>query len=436
MRCSEAKRFMQMTLAGDATGADHERWDDHIASCPRCEAQWEEISRCAEAVHTAAPTAVAIERNLASDVLERVGRVGDLSRSSRVRKLAVAATTALIIVVVLLGVLLPTRRPPNLFAAVLDAMAEVKTAHYVVTNGIEVWISVDDHGVRSEGPWSIQVANAETSWLYVKRENKVIIAPASPETVTDHLRRLSGIHQLEQLRERPELFQYHVSNTRFDGRAAKRIDVERHTEMFGIQRSTFWIDADTSRLLAGKHPRQTVGADGSAVGEEVEFRVEYDVPVDPALFTFEPPADATIVDRRSHASDPVVARRIVDAIYAGSWSAVDRLLEPGLRSTRRSDAVMPSLSSELHQRFGSARHLELKQSSRRPSNPWVFNFTETVWAVTTEKGSFEMKLALNSQAIVTGIWLRPSSAVQWTTAQEMAAAYYKEQMRSRGIKRN
>ncbi len=363
-----------------------------------------------------------------------VARIGLLARALRPKPLLVGGGAVLL--AVLVGAMLIMPRSADVIAAVLDAMAQVKTAHYVGSNGIEVWISVDDQGFRSEGPWSVQVANAETSWLYIRRENKVIIGPPSAEVIRGYLRKLSGIHVLEQLCERPSVFQYHVSDTRFHGRAARRINVERHSEMFGIERSTFWIDADTSRLLAGKWPRRTVGADGDAAGEEVEFGVEYDVPVDPALFTFEPPADATVVDCRSHASDPVVAQRIVDAIYAGSWSSVDRLLEAGLRSTRRSDAVMASLSSGLHQRFGSARHLELKQSSHRPSNPWVFNFRETVWAVTTEKGGFEMKLALNSQAIVTGIWLRPSSAAQWTTAQEMAVAYYKEQMRGRGIRRN
>jgi len=177
MRCSEAKRLMQMTLAGDATGADQGHLEDHIASCPRCEPQWGEIGKCAEAVHTAVPAAVTIERNLAN-VVARLGPAAREKAWVRRKRTLVAAVAGLLIVFAVLGVaLLPTdtgrRGAPLLPSAVAAtirgataAMAKVEQAHLVGQTSWapggdsplserkpiprEAWYSAE-HGVREDG---------------------------------------------------------------------------------------------------------------------------------------------------------------------------------------------------------------------------------------------------------------------------------------------
>ncbi len=431
MRCREAKRLMQMNLAGDATGADHEHLDDHIASCPRCEAQWEEMNECAEAVHTAVPTAVAIERNLASDVLERIGRAGDLSRSSRVRKLAVAATTALIIVVVLLGVLLPTRRPPNLFAAVLEAMAEVKTAHIVTTKGdtdLEVWFS-REHGVRSETANYIEILTWEAGWVYDRRAHKVFVRGAHPDAINELFMSLSGASWLA----RDDGRQVQVSDVVLRGAPAKRVDIGYRVfeTQHPLHSRTVWIDCVTMRVVTMEN--RSWGDDRRIVVDR--FRIDYDMPIEPALFTFEPPEGATVVHTRADSKHtetadnaPIeksayFARKLIDAVYAGSLrtmaDSLDELLHRSLP-----DWVLGGTAAVLRQQFGTVKNLEF-QSIRSVQQFWV----EAVWAVIAEHGNYEMKLTFDAEGKVTGVWFRFPPDVEWATATELGVDYVKQHNR-------
>lgn len=133
MRCGEAKRLMQMTLAGDTTGADQQQLDEHLETCPNCAPHWAGMSECAEAVHAVAPTALAIERDLASDILECVGasRAGDLSRTHRVRRLTVGAAAALILVALAVG-LITRSHGPNAVLSIVEAATAVRPSHMVI----------------------------------------------------------------------------------------------------------------------------------------------------------------------------------------------------------------------------------------------------------------------------------------------------------------
>ncbi len=187
------------------------------------------------------------------------------------------------------GVLLITARPPNIFAAVLDAMEQVRTAHIVRTH-VEIWFS-REHGIRSEYGTIVCISTPQAIWEYDTRANKLIILYPDPEKTSKLLQELSGTQWLETLRNHPSL-PYHVSDVVLDGRPMKRIDAEdKETRIVG----TAWIDAETMRVIAIE--QSYIQEDGSRTAP-VREEVEYDIPIDAALFTLEPPADATVVDCR------------------------------------------------------------------------------------------------------------------------------------------
>ncbi len=132
MRCGEAKRLMQMALAGDATSTNRHNLDQHIGACPNCAALWREMNSCAEAVHAATPAALAIERDLASGVLERLGasRSNDTSRTRRLPSFTVRA--AALVIIAALAVWFVTRpQHRNSLLSIVEAAAAVPATHSV-----------------------------------------------------------------------------------------------------------------------------------------------------------------------------------------------------------------------------------------------------------------------------------------------------------------
>ena len=134
MKCREAKRLMQMALAGDGTSTNKHNLDEHIGACPNCAALWREMSSCAEAVHAAAPAALAIERDLTSEVLERLGasRADDMSRTRRLPSFTVRA--AALVIIVALAVWFVTRpQHRNSLLSIVEAAAAVPATHQVTS---------------------------------------------------------------------------------------------------------------------------------------------------------------------------------------------------------------------------------------------------------------------------------------------------------------
>ncbi len=218
-----------------------------------------------------------------------------LFASTRVR---VVAGLLAIAGISIAGVLLITARPPNVFAAVLEAMEQVKTAHIVSSRG-ETWFS-RDHGIHHEHDITeqlrqIQVSTPEATWTCVG--NKVVISDSNPDAVNELLMVLSGATWLDD-DGTASLFSLppnrrQLSDVLLDGAPAKRVDID----IEGVGWSgTLWIDTNTLRVLAWEEEY----LDGERVAED-RHRIEYDMPLDPALFTFEIPKGATIEDRRGAA---------------------------------------------------------------------------------------------------------------------------------------
>ncbi len=74
MNCSEAKRLMQMALAGDASAAELARLDAHLAECAACARQWEALSGAAAALTSAQPEPLPQGRDLSGAVMAQIAR--------------------------------------------------------------------------------------------------------------------------------------------------------------------------------------------------------------------------------------------------------------------------------------------------------------------------------------------------------------------------
>ncbi len=177
---------------------------------------------------------------------------------------------------------------PDLLARVLEAMAEVKTAHVESTSG-EQWLSVDS-GVRTEGNYGTSVCTSVATWLYDRDAHTVtILHPRPSDQVNALLAALSGKKWIDGCRK--EHLPHRISDVVLDGTPAKRLDVEDEDMAAG---ATVWIDSDSLRILRMRQWREEKGRRVI----ESEARIEYDIALDPALFTFEPPAGARVVEWR------------------------------------------------------------------------------------------------------------------------------------------
>ncbi len=197
-------------------------------------------------------------------------------------------------------------RTPNVLVAVLNAMARVRTAHIVSAHG-EIWFS-RDHGLRREYGRTVRVSTSEALWEYDTDTNKVTIADPEPDPGKELLEELSGSRWLDALREGASSLRFRVSETVLDGTPVKRIDAkDSEARVIG----TIWIDASTMRVIA--IDEWDLQEDASRT-TYVRSEVEYDMPLDAALFTFEPPADATIVDCRIDSELREVIQQAIKAV--------------------------------------------------------------------------------------------------------------------------
>ena len=132
MRCKAAKRLMQMTLAGDAPGADQEHLDDHIASCPRCEAQWRALPDIAKQVETATPSVGPAARSLEESIMRSLPphRLTGARQGERTWRLAGLLAGAGVLLA--LGWLLHSRPGSIDIIAVVEAATKVQPTHRVM----------------------------------------------------------------------------------------------------------------------------------------------------------------------------------------------------------------------------------------------------------------------------------------------------------------
>ena len=222
-------------------------------------------------------------------------------------RLALAAGA--VVAVAAIGIVLTMTPRVDVLAQAIAALADVETAHMILTFESDVhpydvgdshmWYS-RRHGYRSEDlggflrRHTISVYTSEGTWVYSPEDRKVVIKEPDTETLQapDQHRLFFGGPFFKLLRE--QRIPYQQSDGTLDGVPMTRFDFE----MPGNEKktaNTVWIDKTTGLLAA------IVDTDVETGQINGGLRCEYNMPLDPALFTFEIPEGATVEDRRGAA---------------------------------------------------------------------------------------------------------------------------------------
>jgi len=221
-------------------------------------------------------------------------------------RLALAAGAVVAVATIGIAIVLTMTPRVDVLAQAIAAMAHVETAHTVMTVEADVhpydagvsqgWYS-RGHGYRSENPggshgrYTISVYTSEGTWLYSPEDHKVVIKDPDTETLQapDRHGLFFGGPVLKLLRE--QRIPYQQSDGTLDGVPMTRFDFEMLVNGKKTA-NTVWIDKTTGLLAA------IVDTDVETGQINGGLRFEYNIPLDPALFTFEIPEGATVEDRR------------------------------------------------------------------------------------------------------------------------------------------
>ncbi len=338
LNCKAARRMMD--LLADRQLPDEERGSltAHLGLCAACGAEYARRARLSGILQgLAAPDpGEGYAHALSAAVLRRLQETQARGRASSLRtrvavvarpKLLVAATVALVGVVCIVVLRGPSSRT-SAFADTLKAMAEVKTAHmFGILHGMDVdaWLSVE-HGIRIEYPGRLLIVTPKSTWDYDDQANQVTITDAEPEAVSRALAELSGTRWLAKASGEAD---HTVSEATLGGRPAKRIDIELGPDEPGM--ATLWIDAETLRVVRMEVSR--VSEDGTDLPEDA-LDIEYDIAVDPALFEFETPAGAKVVDARIGSLQEIID----EAMEAAETTPIHEVMELNGQASPRTES--------------------------------------------------------------------------------------------------
>ena len=95
-------------------------------------------------------------------------------------------------------------------------------------------------------------------------------------------------------------------------------------------------------------------------------------------------------------SDAAFARKVIDAVYAGSLSPLRGSMTPQMQAT--TDAMFAPAGKMLNERFGAAKNLEFKSAGV------VQGYDQEIWTVVAERGSYDMRLVFAKDGKLAGVW--------------------------------
>lgn len=94
------------------------------------------------------------------------------------------------------------------------------------------------------------------------------------------------------------------------------------------------------------------------------------------------------------------ARDVIDGLYVGSLGGLHVRLDPAY-DRANDDAIVTSAGEALRQRFGQVRDVQLAASETSPTNS-----VTTVWLITAEQGTLQMRTVLDPRGQLTGLSFR------------------------------
>jgi hypothetical protein len=111
---------------------------------------------------------------------------------------------------------------------------------------------------------------------------------------------------------------------------------------------------------------------------------------------------------------PIQAHQALDSIYAGSLASLP--LDPRFQAGMSTELTKDT-AEILRDQFGTIKEIQL-QSSGNPTT----QIEETIWTVSAEKRSFEMKIWQHDGRI-SGFFFRPSAAQDWGPVPMIGVEY-------------
>ena len=277
----------------------------HLESCSSCAPEHRQTARLSEILNglQVPNPGEGYWRGLSAAVQSRVQQGGSSQRTSVVRSKPLLAAAAALIAALCVAIILATFRGQDVLAAAMAAMEGVHTEHGVTTLWLEdgtvlrheTWISAG-HGIREELDGVLIIHNPEGRWTYTRSLNRVQVSDPEPRAAVRKVRApASLLEKLQGLRKLDTRKRFRVSEEMLDGEAATRMDFSLGER----QRMTYWFNND-SMLPMAYEVWDLDQTDRWVLTRR--SRIEYDVPIDPALFKFEPPPEAKVRDLRG--SDP------------------------------------------------------------------------------------------------------------------------------------
>jgi hypothetical protein len=109
------------------------------------------------------------------------------------------------------------------------------------------------------------------------------------------------------------------------------------------------------------------------------------------------------------AKSPVFAEQYLAAIYGGSMAPVKDSLAPAYVKIF-SDGILAPTTKLLSENYGAVKKVEF-DSQEKVQRVW----TATVWRVTAEKGSYQMKIVTNRKKQTEDILLQLSPGEKWVS---------------------
>ncbi len=306
-----------------------------------------------------------------------IPRIGLFWRALRPKPLLVGAVGLL--VAALIGVLLATTRSSDFaWADVVEAMQRVEKAHITSDSG-EMWY-LRGHGWRWEvAEWEhvrgrTLILTPEASWLV--SEDHATLADPNPRLIEHNVESHLTAPDWMALMEGPStegenrVTNWRVIDDVLDGMPVKRLDFSGGVVPNHEGRT--WIDPDTKRLL--RYETWKFEDDGSET-LIIWSAVDYDSPVDPSLFAYEPPPGMRIQDSRLTARRRQAIEGAMAALadYPDEVAYLENLLAKWLSLNCFFDVVETEDSSG-HKlaRIWSA-HFSEEQSARFESEPdWQY----------------------------------------------------------------
>jgi len=299
-----------------------------------------------------------------------IPRIGLLSRGLRPKPLLVGA--AVLLVAALIGVLLTVPRSSDFaWADVVEAMQRMEKAHITGSSG-DMWY-LRGHGWRWEQKHvhGTRILTPEATWEVHENQNRALLADPNPalieHNVRAHLTTSLGMALMEGPSTEGEnrITNWRVNDDVLDGMPVKRLDIwgGRTPDTKG----KVWIDPDTKRIL--RYETWKIEEDGREI-LIIWWAVDYDSPVEPSLFAYEPPPGMTIQDSRLTARRRQAIEGAMAALadYPDEVAYLQDLLARWLSHNYFFDVVETEESGHKLARVWSA-HFSEEQKARFESEP-------------------------------------------------------------------